>query len=1023
MATSGTDRMIRARILLAGIAARRGAAAMLFVVAVIAVAAAAIGPMFLHSADISVLTSTEKAAPVGQSDLIVITNGGASQMATLSKATTVAEDLSRGLLSPALTSADVAAHFTLRGQSYSSDILARTGICAHLHFLDGSCPTRLNDVALSKRSATLAHIDVGTTLHLVEPRSSGSIDVNVTGIYEQPPSVDNSYWKDENYFDYGTGSSTNIILDPMVGSFTTALAASSLDRPQLTADLAWRSRATLSGTSVIESTAATVKSTVFSRYGLVVSTSLPLVLSAARHDDNLMSAVVLAMVLQLILLSLLILYSLGRSSIAERRQESEFARRHGFPRSALIGLAIGEPAALIVLAFPIGLILAWGALAVLTKTLFVAGTPVSFPLIAILLSLGACVAGLVAMTIASSDLWRSRASSRRQATRLGIVVDALAVTLTLIGLLELLSKTTLSASRADILALLAPAMLTLGAALIGLRAVGLAVRVLIARTGESTHVACFLAVRQIGRRPAILRRLVPLTAATAILLFAVSSFYLNSSNRSLIAHFDVGSAKVIDVTPPPGLDFEAAVRRADPSGHEAMAAAYYSSATGDLLAVDASRLARVADWPPGLTRVPLSLLTQRLSPSIPNGVSFRGSELRLTIDVPTGTPPIELGVSLLDETYLTSQTIYVGPVVGGVHSYNVALSGVCFAACRLTGLSPNWKNPYTSVGKDVNFVLDGVSVQRAGAWRPVDFGVHQKGSWSVQPSSIDVDSSGSSVAFDIPGQQLSLSGLLLSPVDLPSAVPAVVTNDAITADAPPSPLPHDDIDIDLGGGLLTARPVAVTPTLPFIGPTGVLVDLTLAQRAATSNQDVPTFQVWLAPGASPEILARLRADGVAIGATTSAAKRLDELNHGGIALAYAVALVVTPIAALLAIGSVAFVIISDGRRRRRETLSLWMAGVPLRIVRRAYYLESTLILGVALVVGTVIGYVIDSLALSSLPQFVAGTGGLTISRSVPIVPFLCAAGIFGVLLAVAAEVSTRLVMGGRHSRQDSGFME
>jgi hypothetical protein len=81
------------------------------------------------------------------------------------------------------------------------------------------------------------------------------------------------------------------------------------------------------------------------------------------------------------------------------------------------------------------------------------------------------------------------------------------------------------------------------------------------------------------------------------------------------------------------------------------------------------------------------------------------------------------------------------------------------------------------------------------------------------------------------------------------------------------------------------------------------------------------------------------------------------------------------------------------------------------------------ILGAALVVGAVIGYVTDSLALSSLPQFVAGTGGLTISRSVPIVPFVGAVAIFGALLAVAVEVSTRLVMGGRSARPDSGFME
>ena len=728
MAKNGPDRMIRARILLAGMGARRGAAAMLFFVAVIAVAAAAIGPMFLQSADTSVLTSTANAAPVGQSDLIIIANGGASEMATLSRATTAAERLAKGLLSPALTSVDVASHFSVKGVSYSSDILARTRACAHVRFVEGSCPTIVSDVAISQRSAALAHLGVGALLRLVEPRSSQSMEVTVTGIYVQPATVDNHYWNDENYFDYGTGSSTNIILDPMIGSFATALAASRLDRPQLTADLAFRPGATRAGSSALESTARAVKSAVSSRYGLVVTTSLSLVLNAARHDDNLMSAVVLVIVLQLILLSLLILYCLGRSSIEERRQESEFARRHGFPRSALIGLAIGEPAALIVVAFPMGILLAWGTLVILTKTLFVAGTPVSFPAAAIFSAIGACAAGLVAMTVASTDLWRSRSSSRRQAIGIGVVVDSLAVALSVVGLFELLSKSPLSASRGGALGLLGPGMFTVGLALIGIRSVGLAVRFFIARTSESTRVAWFLAWRQIGRRPNTLRRVVPLVVATAVVLFSVSSFFLNSSNRSLVAHFSVGAAKVVDVTPPPGLNFEAAVRRADPSGREAMAAAYFASATGDLLAVDTSRLASVAVWPPGLSREPLSALSRKLSPPIPSGVSFVGSELRLTLDVPTGTPSIELGVSLLDETYLTNQTIYVGPVVGGVHRYNVSLKGVCFAACRLTGLAPNWKNPYTASRHEVSLVLDGVSVQRGeGTWHAVAFGENQAG--------------------------------------------------------------------------------------------------------------------------------------------------------------------------------------------------------------------------------------------------------------------------------------------------------
>ena len=95
---------------------------------------------------------------------------------------------------------------------------------------------------------------------------------------------------------------------------------------------------------------------------------------------------------------------------------------------------------------------------------------------------------------------------------------------------------------------------------------------------------------------------------------------------------------MVDVTPPPSLNFEDAVRRADPSGHEAMAAAYYSSSTGDMLAVDTSRLAAVAFWPSELSREPLSALARQLSPPIPKGVSFTGSELQLTLTVPQGTP-------------------------------------------------------------------------------------------------------------------------------------------------------------------------------------------------------------------------------------------------------------------------------------------------------------------------------------------------------------------------------------------------
>jgi ABC-type antimicrobial peptide transport system permease subunit len=997
---------------------------MLFVVAVIAIAAAAIGPMFLRSADTSVLTSTANAAPLGQTDLLVITNGGAQQMSRLTSATQKAEHLADGLLLPPIYTADDASHFVLKDQAYYADILARTAICQHLRIVHGTCPKGANDVAVSARSASTAGLDIGSRLQITEPQTTATTELTVTAIYLQPPNTDNDYWRGNNYFDYGTGSASDIALDPLVGSLKAVLAIQRLARPQLSADLAWRVGATLSGPAVLESTTTEVTAVFPARQRFVVSSGLPSVINAAQHDDDLMSTIVLAIVVQLILLSLLVLYTLGRSTVVERRQESAFARRHGFPRSALIALAIEEPATLLVAALPVGLLLAWGSLEVLTRTLFVAGTPVSLPAIAIIAAVGTCIVGILAMIIASAELWRSRVHATQQGKRASLAGDAFALAVAVVGLVSLFSKGSLSATKVSPLALLAPGLVTLGVGALGIRVVSIAVRVAIKRSGESTRVAWFLALRQIGRRRAVLRRMFPLAMATAVLLFAVGSFYLAASNRSLVAEFDVGAAKVVDVTIPAGLNLEKAVRRADPSGREAMAVAYYSTPTGELLAVDSSRMDAVADWPTSLSTMSLASLASKLSPPIPKGVSFSGDELRFAIDVGKGTPPIELGVDLLDETYKDSRTVYVGPIVAGQQSYTLSLRHVCPGVCRLTGLAPSWVNPYATYAPSVSFALTGVAVENNGLWMSVGFGAQRRGTWEAQPSSVRIESPGAtccSLAFDIPSKEMSFGNLLLSPIDLPPVTPAIVTVGAEAADAPPSPLPDREIEVDLGGSLLTARPLVVLSTLPLIGNRGAIVDYAVAQRAITSSESEVTFQVWLASSASPTILQRLRNDGVRIGSVATSAARLGVLDHSGIALAYAVALVVSPIAALLALGTVTFVIVSDGRRRRREFASLVMTGVPLRTIRRTNALENALVLGVALIMGAIIGFVTDSLALSSLPQFVNGSGGLAISRSVPVTPFLCALGILALCLALAVELSTRSVMRVTRTRRRGGL--
>jgi hypothetical protein len=336
-------------------------------------------------------------------------------------------------------------------------------------------------------------------------------------------------------------------------------------------------------------------------------------------------------------------------------------------------------------------------------------------------------------------------------------------------------------------------------------------------------------------------------------------------------------------------------------------------------------------------------------------------------------------------------------------------------------LSPIWLNPYATYKQGVQIELSDIAVREGERWHNVPFGAGKKGTWDAQPSPARVESTKGVCCevFDFPGRTLAYGGVLLSPVDLPTSLPAIVTKAAETYDPPSPPLGLISV-VGLDGGSLSVRPLAVVSTLPLIGQGGSLVDLALAQRAIASPETNTTFQVWLAPTASDGILQRLRADGVTIGPTTRASTRLGVLDHDGIALAYAIALLVSPIAALLAIGTMTFVIVSDGRRRRSEITSLSRAGIPTRIVRRALLYENAVVLGIALVVGAIVGFVADSLALSSLPEFATGTGGVPISMAVPIVPFLCAVGILAILLAGAVELATRSILYGTRARNEVG---
>jgi hypothetical protein len=987
--------VMRLGILVRGISSRRASAVVLFIASAVAVAAAAIGPIFLHAGDLSLLSNAFSSAPLGASDVLVLATGGSQEFPRVSRAAREAVSRERLLERPTLT-VDAGSRFVgAGGQGYAADVLARNALCVHLRFTQGGCPTGRGDVAISERSAKLSGVGMGSHLTLGTPLGGPPLPVTVVGIYRQPPTTHDSYWRGANYFTYGTGSPSTPQLDPLVTSFATALDYARFAPAQLAADIPWSTKAPLAGASALGAALRDVKARVASDPSLHVSSGLGAIIAKANASAHLMQSIVLAIVLQLVLLVLLVLYALARAAAAGRRSEADFARRHGFTRPTMFALAVGEPAALIVVALPAGLLAAWLFVVLVGRSLFAGGIPVSFDVWSIVAAIGVCAAGVLAVALASAELWRRDASSRSGFSALAeVALDACAIVLALAGLLALATR----GNNTDALALLAPGLLALGAAVIALRLAHLLIGLGIRRTAESPRIASFLALRELGRRPAVLRQALPLAAAVTVCLFAIGSYARAASNRSLLAQFEVGADRVVTVSAKPGFDLQSAVRRADPSGRKAMAAVLYRSTYGELLAVDSSRLASVATWPSGLHTTATEELARRLAPPEPAPAVVRGDTLRLDISTSAGTPPLTLYIDLFDEVNGTTSTVQLGPIVPGKRVYSAQLNGACPGTCRVVDMSPTWTNAHVRFPGTVRLGIGGFGTR---AWKSNSAGVRIEHSPSLP-----------GVVFDLPPQLVGHGGLLLSPASNEVRVPAIVTT-GLEEHNPPTPPGNSISLVNLDGNPLNAAVIATVPTLPLVGTNGAMVDLRVAQRELTGPVTDSTDQVWLAHGASADILRRLQAMGVVIGATRRASTVRASLDRTGPALGYELMLIISPIAALLALGTIMFGIVADSRRRRGDLSALRVAGIRPRVVRRSLLLENVAVMATALVVGLAVGVGALALALPSLPEFVAGSDGLPVPTTVPLLAVGTAALALAIVFIVAVATTTWFALARR----------
>lgn len=974
------------RLAAAGLWHRRGVSLAILLVAVVTVLAAALGPLYARAGGESVLQDTLRAAPAREVGLEL----SAASLGSQHPLEALQYELQQAGRLPGYLPAVAGLQYTgtvidARGQPVASSLLVhRTGFCRHLRLQSGRCP-RPGEIAVSARSLATYPWRLGTMV-LLPPFPP----LRVVGLYSTANRSD-PYWFSRDYFNahisVGAGGSdppnvsdslftplgtfsrarsdytTRAVIDLPLDVRTTRLR----DVPRLTRQLA-PYRLALAATDLAPQD----------------ESNLDGVLQRARASISQLNVAVLLVVGQLLLLSWFVLFLVVANASEARGPEVALAKLRGLSAAGTVAFGLLEPVLLLLLAVPLGLLLAVLAAAALAHVRLLPGTPLVVTRLTLLGAAAALAGALTAAALAARatlrrpvvEQWR-RVAGERSGTGGGRYADLVVVAAAVALLVRLALVPARAGGRLAGLALLAPGLVALTLGLVSVRLLPVACRAAVARSRGSRRIGRFLALRQVSRRSGSFRVVVLLAVAFALMTFAGTAASVSARNRAARAATAVGASTVLTVEASPGVDLVAAVRRLDPHGRYAMAAADYQpfgdQPGGRLLAVDSARLTAVASWRRDFTALPLGRLAADLHPATAPSVRFTGTRIavRVTGLSVTGSRPVSL-VAGLDSPTRGSLVVPLGAVRPGPQ-VRTALVPACAGGCRLAGISvQNGLADFSPRSGRLLFTGLAAWSGGAGPWHPVSAGFARAGRWG--PSLLSAPVAGTRVT-SAPG------GLLLtyvarnaevpgiSPADVPAVLPAVLTRAAVARPR----VGGTSVVTGLTGERMPVRVAAVVDLLPRALRAGTLIDLPYAQRVLGAGIYAPTQQVWLGPAAPPDVAARLQRARVDVVRSESIAGVSAALGREGPALALLLFLCAAALAALLSAGATVVSVYLAARRRAFEVAAMEAVGVPRGRLVRAGIGEQLLLLLSGVGTGIVAGILGAVLALPRMPLFVDET--------------------------------------------------
>jgi hypothetical protein len=1017
----------RLTITLRGLWWRRGLTLAVLIVAAITTAAAALGPLYARAAAESTLHDQLTAAPVAAAGLHYAVTDDVSTTLSLQRvlddaphAGTISGYPRRifGIYAPTKATGP---NGTVR-----TGALWRQNICQHLVITAGRCPTRPGQVLVSQRSTGPVYgWQVGRTINLpalqVQALNAKGFPIGVparltiVGTYRPIDSAD-PYWFGQNYFDALAATNGPDTVDAVIVSRSEFTSLAPPMNAEVDVDLPLDVNAVhWSEVPSLTRGVAALENRYFAFAQNPVSTRVGSVIAAARHQRSLVDVGTTLVTLQLGLLAWLVLFQVVSDAAEARGNEIALSKVRGRGSLATLRFGLGEPLLLLLLALPLGLLLALAATHVFARAVLAPHIPIAMPAGAILAAFAAFAGGMVAALIAAArtlhrpvlEQWR-RTAIRPRGNVVAIVVDVLIAAVAVAALVELRAHHRTAASNGSV-SLLAPGLLVTAVALLGVRLLPPLCRALSVPTRAGRRLGVFLGVRQVGRQTAGLRLATLLAIALGLASFAVAGESVAHANRVARARAELGADRIVSIQYDPSHNPVDAVHRADPSGRWAMAAATWlpdggDSVTGTVLGVDSGRFAQVAY--PAAGGPSLQAIASTVAASEVPAVNVRSPFVRVRIRtsdlVARPAPTVQLNLSTRSRALLQ---VDAGTLREGTHDYTARVP--CAVGCVFGGITWN-RSPLAASNQHGSVTVQAIELGGPRSWTRVSLQLSHPSSWRPAvpqgQASDHIRLAPDGVHDEFSNENGGYGGVVYAYA--PSPLPAFATPRAVIV-GPGAPDPSEMVDeTGTAASFKVRRYGAVLPT---VLDNGLIVDVRYLAAELPAFGGEANWQVWLGPHAPSDALARLRAAGLIVQGARTEHERVITLGRQGPALALLLLLACAIAGAALAVGGTAISVSASSRRRSYEFAALRAVGVDRRALVSAGIIEQLLMLGTAVVLGIPAGLFAARLAMPAIPEF-ADTTPVALRYTTPAWPVVLFTGAFVLLLLGTAVVAARALV-------------